>query len=87
MPSRSAAALSPPVTLDVALELLRRRGVGVARKRLQQAAAAGAVPSRLERGRRLVDEADLDALAAYFRDNPAGTTHGGAAALARAGRR
>jgi hypothetical protein len=83
MPSRSVAAgLSPPVTLDVALELLRRRGIGVARKRLQEAAAAGAVPSRLQGGRRLVDEADLDTIAAYFRAHPSRPYRKGTSALA-----
>jgi hypothetical protein len=36
---------------------------------------------------RLVDEADLGALAAYFRDNPVRPYRRGAAALARAGGR
>ena len=72
MLARSAVAdPSLPIPLDLVPELLRRRGVEVSARRLQEAVSAGAVPSRLEGGRRLVDEADLDAVEAYFRANPA----------------
>jgi hypothetical protein len=88
LPTRPAAApLLPPIALDLVPELLRRRGIVVARKRLQEVAAGGVVPIRREGGRYVVAEADLPAVEAYFRENPRGTTHGGAARLARAGRR
>ena len=88
MPARhAAAALLPPIGLDLVSELLRRRGVAVALKRVQEAAAAGVVPIRREGGRYVVAEADLPAVERYFRANPRGTARGGAAGLARAGRR
>ncbi len=87
MPTRPAADLSLPIGLDVLPDLLRRRGVEVARKRLQEAAAGGVIPARREGGRYVVAEADLPAVERYFRANPRGTARGGAAALARAGRR
>ena len=88
MPARSAAAdLSLPIGLDLVPDLLRGRGVQVARKRLQEAAAGGVIPVRRVSGRYVVDEADLPAVEAFFRANPSGTNRGGAAALARAGRR
>ena len=77
----------PPVGLDLLPELLRQRGVAVALKRVQEAATAGAIPVRREGGRYVVAEADLPAVERYFRDNPRGTARGGAAGLARAGRR
>jgi hypothetical protein len=88
MRARSAPAnLSLPIGLDVLPDLLRRRGVEVARKRLQEAAAGGVIPVQRVSGRYVVAEADLPAVEAYFRENPRGTTHGGAARLARAGKR
>jgi hypothetical protein len=78
-----AAPLLPPVPIDRLPELLRRRGVDVSLKRVQEAAAAGALPVRRERGRYVVDEADLDAVEAYFRAHPARPYRKGAAALAR----
>ena len=68
MPTRPAAApLLPPIALDLVPELLRRRGIEVARKRLQEAAAGGVVPIRREDGRYVVAGADLAAVEAYFR--------------------
>jgi hypothetical protein len=82
-----AAPLLPPVPIDLLPELLRRRGVEVALKRVQEAAAAGALPIRREGGRYVVDEADLDAVEAYFRAHPARPYRKGAAALDRARQR
>ena len=79
--------MSLPIGLDVLPDLLRRRGVEVARKRLQEAAAGGVIPARMVGGRYVVAEADLPAVERYFRANPRGTARGGAAGLARAGRR
>ena len=76
-----------PVTIDLIPAALARRGVRVSRRRLREALDAGAVPCRLERGRRVVAEADLDALAAYLRDHPPRPCRGGAAAVALAGGR
>ena len=45
------------------------------------------VPIRREGGRYVVAEADLSEVERYFRENPRGTARGGAAGLARAGRR
>ena len=88
MPTRPGVAdLSLPIGLDFVPELLGRRGVRVARKRLQEVAAGGLLPIRREGGRYVIHEADLPAVERYFRDNPRGTARGGAAALARAGRR
>ena len=88
MPTRPGVAdLSLPIGLDFVPELLGRRGVQVARKRLQEVAAGGLLPIRREGGRYVIHEADLPAVERYFRDNPRGTARGGAAALARAGRR
>ena len=87
MPARSAVPLLPLVALDRLPELLRRRGVDVALRRIQDAAAGGVIPVRRVGGRYAVAEADLPAVERYFRDNPRGTARGGAAALARAGRR
>jgi hypothetical protein len=88
MPARSAIAdPSLPIPLDLVPELLRRRGVEVSARRLQEAVSAGAVPSRLEGGRRLVDEADLGAFEAYFRAYPARPYRRGAGAPSRAGGR
>jgi len=88
MPARSAVAdTSLPIPLDLVPELLGRRGVRVARKRLQEVAAGGLLPIRREGGRYVVHETDLPAVERYFRDNPRGTARGGAAALARAGKR
>ena len=88
MPTRPGVAdLSLPIGLDLVPELLGRRGVRVARKRLQEVAAGGLLPIRREGGRYVVREADLPAVEAYFRENPRGTARGGAAGLARAGRR
>ncbi len=64
MPVRPAVP-SLPVPLNAVSSLLARHGVQVSAKGLQEAASAGAVPSRLQGGRRLVDEADLDTIAAY----------------------
>ena len=86
-PTAAAAALLPPIGLDLVPDLLRRRGVAVALKRLQEVAAGGVIPVQRISGRYVVAEADLGAVEAYFRANPRGTTRGGAAALARAGRR
>ncbi len=87
MPARSAVPLLPLVALDRLPELLRRRGVDVALRRIQDAAAGGVIPVRRIGGRYAVDEADLGEVERYFRDNPRGTARGGAAGLARAGRR
>ena len=87
MPTRPAANLSLPIGLDLLPDVLRRRGVEVARKRLQEVAAAGVIPARRDGGRYVVEEADLPEVERYFRANPPGTTLGGAAGLARAGRR
>ena len=83
----TTTALLPPIGLDLVPELLRRRGVAIALKRLQEVAAGGVIPAQRVSGRYVVAEADLGAIEAYFRANPRGTTRGGAAALARAGRR
>jgi len=77
LPTHPAADLSPPIGLDVLPDLLRRRGVEVARKRLQEAAAGGVIPARPEGGRYLVAEADLPVVEAFFRANPRGTARGG----------
>ena len=82
MPVRPAAVPSLPVPLDAVPAQLARRGVQVSMKRLQEAATAGAIPSRLQGGRRLVDEADLDTIAAYFRAHPSRAYRKGASALA-----
>jgi hypothetical protein len=87
MPPRPASELLPPIPLARVPEALRRRGVEVARKRLQEAAAGGVIPARMVGGRYVVAEADLPAVERYFRANPRGTARGGAAGLARAGRR
>ena len=76
-----------PIPLDLVPAALARRGVRVSRKRLQAAAAVGAIPSRKEHHRRMVDEADLDAIAAYFRDHPARPRHGSPTAQPLAGKR
>jgi hypothetical protein len=81
------AVLSLPIPLDKVPALLAGRGVQVSMNRLQDAVSAGAVPSRLEGGRRLVDDADLDASAAYFRNRPVLSHRQGAAARAQAGKR
>jgi hypothetical protein len=86
MPTRPATPLVP-IPLDLVPAALARRGVRVSMKRFHERAAAGVIPSRLEGRRRLVDEADLDVIAAYFRDNPARPYRRGAGALATAGRR
>ncbi len=65
-----AATLQPPVPLDRLPELLRRRGLAVALKRVQEAAAAGALPAWRDRGRYVVHEADLEMVEAYFRSHP-----------------
>jgi hypothetical protein len=83
LPTRPAASLLPPIGLDLLPDVLRRRGVVVALKRVQEAAAAGALPVRRQGGRHVVDEADLDAVEAYFRAHPARPYRKGAAALAR----
>lgn len=87
MPARPAAGLLPPIGIDLLPELLRRRGVAVALKRVQDAAGAGAIPVRREGGRYVVDEADLATVEAYFRAHPARPYRQGAAALATAGKR
>jgi hypothetical protein len=86
MPARPAVP-SLPIPLDLVPAALARRGVQVSARRLQEAVSAGAVPSRLEGGRRLIEETDLPAVERYFRENPPGAPRAGAAALARAGRR
>ena len=88
MPARPAAAdLSLPIGLDLLPDLLRRRGVEVALKRVREAAAGGVISVRREGRRYVVEEADLPEVEAYFRANPRGTARGGAGGLARAGRR
>jgi hypothetical protein len=82
MPVRPAVP-SLPVPLDLVPAALARRGVRVSMKRLQEAATAGAIPSRLEGGRRLVDEADLDTVEAYFRAYPARPYRRGAGTAGR----
>ncbi len=83
MPVRPAAVPSLPVPLDAVPAQLARRGVRVSMKRLQEAAVAGAIPSRLGGGRRLVDEADLDTVEAYFRAYPARPYRRGAGTAGR----
>ena len=85
--ARPAPGLLPPIPLARMPELLRQRGVDVALKRVQEAAAGGVIPARMVGGRYVLAEADLSAVEAYFRANPRGTARGGAAGLARAGRR
>jgi mono/diheme cytochrome c family protein len=87
MPVRPAPSLLPPMGLDRVRELLRLRGVGVAAERLREAAVAGYVPAQRQGHRWVVDEDDLDVIAAYFRDRPALSHRQGAAARARAGKR
>ena len=87
MPAQSAVPPLPPVPLYRLPELLRRRGVDVALRRIQDAAAGGVIPARMVGGRYVVAEADLPAVERYFRANPRGTARGGAAGLARTGRR
>jgi hypothetical protein len=82
MPVRPAA-LSLPIPLDLVPAALARRGVQVSARRLQEVVSAGAVPSRLEGGRRLVDEADLDTVEAYFRAYPARPYRRGAGTAGR----
>jgi len=86
MPARPAVP-SLPVPIDLVPAALARRGVQVSWRRLQEAVSAGAIPSRVEGRRRLVDEADLSAIERYFREHPPSTVRGGAAAFAKAGRR
>jgi hypothetical protein len=87
MPVRLAPSLLPPIGLERVPELLRRRGVGVSVDRLREAAVAGRVLARRQGQRWVVDEDDLDAIAAYFRDHPAPLHRQGAAARAQAGKR
>ena len=87
LPTRPAADLAPPIALELVPDLLRRRGIDVTRKRVQRAATAGLIPVRKEGYRHLLDPADLGEVERFFRDNPRGTARGGAAGLARAGRR
>ncbi len=82
MPARPAASLLPPIGLDLLPDVLRRRGVAVSLKRVQEAAAAGALPGRRQGGRHVIDEADLDAIEAYFRAHPARPYRRGATANA-----
>ena len=82
MPVRPAAVPPLPVPLDLVPAQLARRGVQVSMKRLQETATAGAIPSRLEGGRRLIDEADLDTIAAYFRAHPSRSYRKGTSPLA-----
>ena len=87
MPVRPAPSLLPLMGLDRVRELLRLRGVGVAVERLREAAAANHIPARRHGHRWMVDEADLDVIAAHFRDRPGLSHCQGAAARARAGKR
>jgi hypothetical protein len=69
LPTRppTAAALLPPIGLDRVPDLLRRRGVAVALKRLQEVAAGGVIPVQQRiGGRYVVAEADLGAVEAYL---------------------
>ena len=83
MPVRPVLELLPPIALDRLPELLRRRGVEVALKRVQEAATAGAIPVRREGGRYVVAEADLAAVEAYFRAYPARPYRRGAGTAGR----
>ena len=87
MPIRPAPSLLPPIGIDRVPELLRRRGVGVSVERLREAAVASHIPARRQGHRWVVDEADLDVIAAHFRDRPVLSHCQGAAARARAGKR
>ena len=87
MTVRPAPSLLPPIGIDRVPELLRRRGVGVSVERLREAAVASHIPARRQGQRWVVDEDDLDAVAAYFRDHPAPAYRAGAAARAQAGGR
>jgi hypothetical protein len=87
MAVRPVPSLLPPIGLDQVRELLRPRGVGVSVDRLRDAAVAGRIPARRQGQRWVFDEADLDVIAAYFRDRPAPSHRQGAAARARAGKR
>jgi hypothetical protein len=74
-----------PIALPLIPKLLRARGLDVSRKRLGQALLSGAIPGRLEQGRWILSEADVDAAERYFRDLAArGSWKGGAAGLERA---
>ena len=84
MPVRPVA---PPIPLAAVPKLLAGRGVQVSANRLQALVVAGVIPSRLEGSRRVFDEADLDAIAAYIRDHPMLPYRQGAAARAQAGKR
>jgi hypothetical protein len=86
MPVRHAVSLLPPISIDRVPELLRQYGVRVSVDRLREAAVAGQVPAHREGRRWVVDDADLDTLATYFRDHPVQPCRQGAGALAQAGR-
>ena len=89
MPASPGRPLLCPVALKLVPGLLRGRGVaGVTVQRLHEALASGVIPGRLVDNRWLVEEGDLDAVEAYFREQGAARTSGsprrGAAGMAQA---
>jgi hypothetical protein len=85
----SARPLLCPVALRLVPGLLQGRGVaGVTVERLHEALAAGLIPGRLEENRWLIEEGDLGAVEAYFREQQVTRTSGpprqGAAGVAQA---
>ena len=72
MPASPGRPLLCPVALKLVPGLLRGRGVaGVTVQRLHEALAVGAIPGRREGDRWLVEEGDLGAVEAYFRERSA----------------
>jgi hypothetical protein len=88
MPASLGRPLLCPVALKLVPGLLRGRGVaGVTVQRLHEALASGLIPGRREGDRWLVEEGELEAVEAYFREQGAARTSGapkkGAAGVAQ----
>ena len=86
MPASLGRPLLCPVALKLVPGLLRGRGVaGVTVQRLHEALGSGAVPGRREGDRWLIEEGDLGAVEAYFRERQGGIRASGAPKKGAAG--